>query len=532
MHLASSNRVIALCLVILLGGIALQTVAGYSSRQIATAQTWGNDDAYISYRYARNLARGHGLVFNPGERVEGYSDFLYVLLLTPAFFFIDGGAIYGFAVFLNMLAIIGAFLIFYAFVRERLGDGWAGAAGVLFVLCPPLWAGVASGMETGLVLLLQLVIWVAVERLTDRPAPRTLRILCLAISLLILIRADGFVAPVIAITYLLIKKRFHPAMVCGIVAALTIGVHFAWRYHYYGYPLPNSYYAKVAGTVPDRIVGAFKQLAALLAGGGVAPYLLVLVGVVLFTLKKFLEDPLKALREISFAPFFGIGWILYWIYVGGDNLVDRFLLILVPMGIFVLLGSLQRIRQRRWVFYFVALVVLVESSALALDKRFVYSFRKYDGWIAAGKYLKEKHPGKTIAVGAAGKIPFYSDLRTIDMFGLNDIHIAHQPPALRLSRSKPGHVKFDPDYVLSKSPNLILGWIGPTRDLRLGLPRQKYEGAGYRLRYLVNARSEPFAKNVIDVLPLSESAVANLWQAGYRYGIVEKRLPRSEGSAP
>jgi arabinofuranosyltransferase len=523
MHVTSNRRVIAACLVLLLGGITLQTVAGYSNKKIATAQTWGNDDAYISYRYARNLARGYGLVFNPGERVEGYSNFLYVLLLTPVFFFIDGGAIYGFAVFLNTLAIIAAFLVFHALARERLGEGWAAVAGFLFVLCPPLWAGVASGMESSLVLLLQLIIWLGVERLADHQNRGALRILCLAILLSTLIRADGFVAPVIAVIYLLIKRRVRPALVCGIVAALTTGLHFAWRYHYYGYPLPNSYYAKVAGSVPDRMAGAFKQLATLMAGGGVAPFLLVLLGVVLLTLRKSLEDPLQALRESHFESFFGISWIFYWIYVGGDNLVDRFLLILVPMGIFILLSHLKGIRERRWVLYSVALVILLESSALVLDQRFVYSFRKYDGWIAAGKYLREKHPGEFIAVDAAGKIPFFSDLRTIDMFGLNDVHIAHEPPASPLSRSRPGHMKFDPDYVLSRSPSLILGWIRPSRDLRLGLTRRKYEGAGYCLRYLVNARSEPFAENVVDVLPLSESAIAHLWQAGYRYGILEQR---------
>src|SRR6185295_8846902 len=40
------------------------------------------DDAYISFRYAENLATGHGLVFNPGDRVEGYTDFLWVVLLA------------------------------------------------------------------------------------------------------------------------------------------------------------------------------------------------------------------------------------------------------------------------------------------------------------------------------------------------------------------------------------------------------------------------------------------------------------------
>ena len=41
-----------------------------------------SDDAYISYRYARNLSDGLGLVWNPGEHVEGYSNFLWVVLLA------------------------------------------------------------------------------------------------------------------------------------------------------------------------------------------------------------------------------------------------------------------------------------------------------------------------------------------------------------------------------------------------------------------------------------------------------------------
>src|SRR3989442_14592594 len=41
------------------------------------------DDAYIVYRYASNLAHGQGFVFNPGERVEGVTCFLWTLLLAP-----------------------------------------------------------------------------------------------------------------------------------------------------------------------------------------------------------------------------------------------------------------------------------------------------------------------------------------------------------------------------------------------------------------------------------------------------------------
>ena len=45
---------------------------------------WMDDDAFISFRYARNLVRGAGLVYNVGERVEGYSNFLWTILLAGA----------------------------------------------------------------------------------------------------------------------------------------------------------------------------------------------------------------------------------------------------------------------------------------------------------------------------------------------------------------------------------------------------------------------------------------------------------------
>jgi hypothetical protein len=49
----------------------------------AAALSWIGDDAFISFRYARNLAEGHGLVFNVGERVEGYTNFLWTVLFAP-----------------------------------------------------------------------------------------------------------------------------------------------------------------------------------------------------------------------------------------------------------------------------------------------------------------------------------------------------------------------------------------------------------------------------------------------------------------
>ena len=62
-------------------------ILGMASIGVVAVQSWFGlclqDDAYISFRYARNAALGHGLVYNPGEPVEGYTNFLWTALFIP-----------------------------------------------------------------------------------------------------------------------------------------------------------------------------------------------------------------------------------------------------------------------------------------------------------------------------------------------------------------------------------------------------------------------------------------------------------------
>ena len=112
---------VVICLLILLGGAILQTLGGTSDLSSSSQHSWGNDDAYIGYRYAKNLAEGKGLVFNPGERVEAYTDPLYVVLLAPAFWVTNNDGVYFYSFFLNLIFACAAFLLF---VSDFAG-GWA-----------------------------------------------------------------------------------------------------------------------------------------------------------------------------------------------------------------------------------------------------------------------------------------------------------------------------------------------------------------------------------------------------------------------
>jgi hypothetical protein len=160
------QRARTLCGLILILGCGLHIVAGYTFVDL-TGNAFGLDDAYISYRYAENLIHGNGLVYNPGERVEGYSNFLYVLLVAPAFLFTGDLGVYIYSVVFNIVCALGAYLVFQRWICKSFSPLVTTLACFLFAMSPFIWLWTASGMETVLVLFVQLVIWAKVEQCTE-----------------------------------------------------------------------------------------------------------------------------------------------------------------------------------------------------------------------------------------------------------------------------------------------------------------------------------------------------------------------------
>lgn len=511
---------IALCLLIFLGGLILHTYAGDSG--FVCGHAWGNDDAFISFQYSRNLVRGNGLVFNPGEKVEGYSNFLYVLLMAPVVWAAGEGGVYWFAVFLNLLFALGAFWVFSSYLRRKLGEWNALAGSLLFALCLPIWIAVASGMETSLVLLLNLAIWVTVERLAELPDSRHVNRLCALSAVSLLVRADGFVVPGLAILFLLLKRRMRAAMLCGLAVVATFGAYEVWRYHYYGYLLPNTYYVKVAGPLGGRLIHALDQLGKVSFVTGLLAYLLVYLFASLDLGKRVARGQSRILDELRFDILLAWGWIAYWFYIGGDHFLERFLLLLYPLGIFAMLKYLEGHASPKTMAWLVAfLAILQVGPSLEVDRRFDYTFHKYDCWVTLGKFLGAQYPHRTLATDAIGKIPFFSGLYTVDMLGLIDPVIAHR----RVSTKEfdPGHVKFDPDYLLARKPDLIADWIGSSLDMAYGLTRPKYQTAGYRIAYLVRTeRAHPFG-DIVEVSGFDENALRDLVNGGYKYAVLMRK---------
>lgn len=229
------------------------------------------DDAYISYHYAANLAAGHGLVWHPGDDpVEGYSNFLWVLALAG---FIKLGIEAGLAAkVLGVLCSLGSVGWMVRIVRRMDPENSGALPAVLLAASPAfaLWA--VSGLETALFIFILLA---ALDRVLVEEAagpatqpgrpPRYWSVLWL--MLLGMARPEGAL-----VFILLVALRFvlwyrdpasRPRLRAYTLWVLVIGgislVYFLWRWRYFGYPLPNTFYVKAGSGLGEiaRQIGVY-----------------------------------------------------------------------------------------------------------------------------------------------------------------------------------------------------------------------------------------------------------------------------------
>lgn len=479
----------------------------------------GSDDAFISYRYAENFFNGHGLVFNPGERVEGYSNLLYTLLMVPAFFF-GKAFVYSYSFSVNILLGLAALAVFCFFVDHKYGLRQAVIGGLLFSANPILWLHINTGLESILVLLWQLLCWTSMERyLENKDHKKQLYLFLVSITLLLVTRVDGFIFAGILLFYLVIFRReYRVAAIALITTSVVEGSYIGLRYLYYGDILNNAYYAKVSGTVLTRLAAGYNDFVTIVWHSGVWPYVIVFAFTILLSIFSYYRSPSMEAKGMMRWPFPIVGsvcLILYWIYVGGDVFHERFLLLLYPMGIFLFLALLHK--HANTVFAVIATMIFLVFglNTIGNNEHLMYAANgpQYDMWITLGQYLKQYEPHATLAVDAAGKIPFFSEQYTTDMLGLNDKYIAKKD-ATNVAFIV-GHNKFDPDYIIAKKPDLISAWITESLDMYWGMTKHKYQGK-YHVKYLLSGGT------VIKVEGLSDEEISSYVKQGYNYGVLAK----------
>jgi len=435
------------------------------------------DDAFISFRYAQNLAAGHGVVWNIGEHVEGYTNFLWVLILTPFEKFgwdtPEASRWLGFAATVTALPI--GFLMLREWSRGRPheeGVRWAQAGyALLLPTCGGLTMYAFSGMETALFATLVLgstllVVWE--DRREDKGPPWSAGALVLAA----LARFDGALLflPAAALKgWGVVRRRNRQSVIrfATWTAALVLpyAAYFGWQWAYYGYPFPNTFYAKVEPdpSAIDQFERGIRYLDAF------AHDYAALVTVPAFISLAVHWPPRQSLYVASVL----VGWGAYVVVVGGDFMAqDRFFVPVVPLlyllaadGVIVSVwAARQHVDWRPLVGAGAAMLLGAMVINLAVSQIYIGLIRSESATDSdrrrIGVWLRDNVPDDyLILVDPAGSIPYYSRLPAIDNLGINDETIAHTKTA-GPGQEKAGHEKSNGQYAISRQPDLFIDWHG------------------------------------------------------------------------
>lgn len=419
------------------------------------------EDAFITYRYAENLLAGHGLVYNPGEVVEGYTSLLWTLILAG----VSAAAVpieLGSQV-LSVAAGLGLTGLAALLARQLRGDAphftiHDALAALLVASQGTLAYYAGTGMETTL---FGLVVGAA-GLVLMRPQPSRAWLAGVLLGIGALIRPEGVGYAglmVLALAPSLADRRD------ALRVLLAFGAVFlpseVWRAVHFGHLLPNTYYAKASPSTALLGAGVVHAEAYLVGHG----FVLALGAALFLALRTRTRGARVAMAVVG-------GAIVNVVLVGGDIFpFFRFFLPAIAFGAAAIAVTAARFAPRFGGWILVAIVAaslatefvpthsLLTRDAISEAERVRGVARMNQDYRTIGRMLRTSGAQPLLAVNAAGIVPYESQLPTIDMLGLTDAHIAHRD--IVLGRGVIGHEKHDAAYVLSRRPDLIV----------LGLPQ-------------------------------------------------------------
>lgn len=416
------------------------------------------DEAFISFRYAQNWAEGYGPVFNPGERVEGYTNFLTVALLTLGFKFIPHFNPLYFVKLIGVFSAVGQLFLcimigWTVFKKKQ----WLGLA-VAYFLCTDGTFHFASfnGLETQMfAFFVTAALFFDLREGKETKLPSTM-----LYFLAFLTRPDGVVFFALSRLYKLVKS-FHfakkPPQEFFITSALFVFCAFVYvssKYLFYGSIVPNTFFAKTGYTTSSRFLNGVFYILLFLRDHPVS-FLLFLTFAPLF-----LKSP-----ETKFLLFMFSGFTAYLFYVGGDWLQgSRFFVPLLPVFYGLIAYGLYQFYEQGvkiksvYVrgFAFLCVAVISFTQLYASKSTYAYAMEKTRGYLRAHNplalYLKEcLYADATIALMDVGIIGYITNMRIVDVMGLTDAYIArHSGGENFLKRT------FPVQYIFNKKPDCIV----------------------------------------------------------------------------
>lgn len=448
-----------------------------------------HDDAMISMRYARNLVRGDGLVWNAGGgRVEGYSNFLWVLVMAVVHLFPLAPEKISCVIEILGMLILCLNLFVVRRIALFLSESHPVAIGsvILTALYYPINDWTLRGFEVGALLLaINLVLSEILSTEKDhRLSPSAL----LVIGLGVLIRADAAVLFTSLLVASAVFKERSPARLqwrALMVLGGVLAAHTTFRMLYYGDWLPNTYYLKMTGTpVMLRLHEGAIRLWEFIGDASAIFFLLPLLLFLMYPSKRWQVRILFATFAVQCA---------YSVFAGGDiydayHIANRYLSVVMPV-LFILLswsfwGLLENLRfklavrlsGREWNLKGLLYSAMVALAWYSFNQGQIYSAAVLAPALEASKDMQRVLIARAvrrlttadaeIAVTAAGAVPYFADRRSIDILGKNDRHIARMDSRVK-GEFLPGHDKWDYDYsIRGRFPDIIVELWGNPHEIQ------------------------------------------------------------------
>jgi len=418
------------------------------------------EDAYISFRYSRNLVRGEGLVYNPGEQAEGYTNLLWVLSVA-------GGMALGVeaetaAVILGLIAGALVIVLVWSILRRMTKDNpylpLLGA--VLAALYFPLSFHSGSGLETAAFSALLLAAVHSYLRTPPKRFPWT----GLWLGLLALTRTEGLAYTLFFAAHHVWMRRRKTETGADwrdLIPALGLPLaQLVFRLFYYGLFLPLPAIVKAGGSL-THILGGAKFVFNWMWG---TPIILLAFLATYGVIRRW-KRPESGLLLMLLAAVIG-----FTVYAGGDMMgYYRFLLpaflILVVLAIGGIDDLFETLAPRRLfpvlLSVFLALWAAVWFTVTAATR--VRHPRELLTPASSGWLHDNVPPGTLLASGATGRLAYFSDLPFIDYYGLCTAEVALHGE--RTDEFRPGHEVGDAEVVFRREPGLIvLRPLPGTRD--------------------------------------------------------------------
>jgi len=310
---------------------------------------WVDEDAYITFRTISNFFAHQGFVYNVGERVQAFTHPLWLFLMSAVYYFFYRDFFYA-SIILSIVLSLTTIII----LATRVSLSTAGAAlGIsVLVLSKAFVDYSTSGLENPLSHFLVILFLVVYFRKT--PTVHQLFLLAFVAALGTLNRPDSILLYLPALIHTFWKVRSKQAVVAVILGFLPMIIWEAFSIFYYGFPFPNTFYAKLNTGIPSSELaqqGFFYLFSCL--NSDPLTIIAIICAIILSLVDRNLRHILIALGILFY--------LAYVVKIGGDFMAGRFLTIPLIASIGIVIN--RRLTAAPVYFISIAAVILLGMTS-------------------------------------------------------------------------------------------------------------------------------------------------------------------------